>query len=346
MKALVLTDVNRLEYRDIPQPVPREKEVLIRVRACGICGSDVQGLDGSTGRRLPPLVMGHEAAGLVAQVGKGVTRWQVGEAVAFDSTIWCGQCRFCNQGKINLCENRQVLGVACKEFRRDGAFAEYVVVPEHVLVKLPEGLSFEEATLAEPLAVALHAVGRLPSLLGQTAFVVGAGMIGLMALQALRLGGCTDILVADQLPERLELAKRLGATQTFCIDRAEQLQEVAAELTRQLDGGTDLVVEAVGLEETVTAAIQTVRKGGAVALIGNLRPEVRLPLQAVVTREISLFGSYASAGEYPLALKLLSQKKVDASALISAVAPLEEGPQWFSRLRAKDPGLLKVILQP
>jgi len=346
VKALVLTDVNRLEYRDIPQPIPAEKEVSIRVRACGICGSDVQGLDGSTGRRLPPLVMGHEAAGQVAQLGKGVTRWQVGEAVAFDSTIWCGQCRFCTQGKVNLCENRQVLGVACKEFRRDGAFAEYVLVPEHVLVKLPEGLSFEEATLAEPLAVALHAVGRLGPVLGKTAFVMGAGMIGLLTLQALRIGGCTEIFVADQAPDRLELAKRLGATETFCIDHPQRVQEVTSELVRRLDGGTDLAVEAVGVEETVSAAIQTVHKGGAVTLIGNLRPEVRFPLQAVVTREISVFGSYASAGEYPLALKLLGQRKVDPSIFISAIAPLEKGPQWFARLKAKEPGLLKVVLQP
>lgn len=345
MKALVLIGPNQLEIREIPCPEPGEGEVLVRVRACGICGSDVEGLDGSTGRRIPPLVMGHEAAGEIARLGPGVTEWEEGTPVAFDSTIWCTHCRFCRRGQFNLCENRQVLGVACKEFRREGAFAEYVVVPQHVLVRLPAGLSFESATLAEPLAVALHAVGRLPPLLGRSALVMGAGVIGLLALQCLRLGGCTEIFVVDRQQDRLLRAESFGA-KAFHTDGAESLAEIVRDIAQQTEGGTDLAIEAVGVAETVSAAIGGVRKGGSVALIGNLRPQVDLPLQQVVTREVNLFGCYASAGEYSTALQLLARGKVDVSRLISAVAPLAEGPQWFTRLKTREPGLLKVILKP
>ncbi|MBC7335058.1 MAG: alcohol dehydrogenase catalytic domain-containing protein, partial [Clostridia bacterium] len=160
MKALVLTAYKQLEIQDVPTPEPGAGEILVRVRACGICGSDVHGFDGSTGRRRPPIIMGHEASGVVAKIGDGVSRFRPGDRVTFDSTIYCGRCEFCRQGRINLCENRRVLGVSCAEYRQDGAFAEYVVVPEHIAYRLPDSVSFEQAALIEPLSVALHAVDR------------------------------------------------------------------------------------------------------------------------------------------------------------------------------------------
>ncbi|MCS7238565.1 MAG: galactitol-1-phosphate 5-dehydrogenase [Thermoguttaceae bacterium] len=346
MKALVLTAYNVLAIQEVPTPVPGEGEVLVKVRACGICGSDVHGLDGSTGRRIPPLIMGHEAAGEVAAVGPGVRSVAVGEAVTFDSTVWCGECVDCRRGRVNLCEKRQVLGVACAEFRRDGAFAEYVVVPERIIVRMPPGLSFLEATLAEPLAVAVHAVNRLGEVLGKSVAVIGTGIIGLLAVQVLKVAGCRRILAVDRDQSRLSLASKLGATDLFLVENSSELEEIANKVVERTDGGTDLAIEAVGLPETVVAAVKVVRKGGVVALVGNLRPEVPLPLQVVVTREITLRGSYASRGEYQLAVDLLASRKVAAMPLISAVAPLEEGPQWFEWLRSGKLGLLKVILEP
>ena len=143
MKALVLKQYGHLEYEDVPEPHVGPNDVLIEVRACGICGSDVHGLDGSTGRRIPPVIMGHEAAGVIAEVGSGVSGWRRGDRVTFDSTIYCGECHFCRRGMINLCDNRRVLGVSCDEYRQNGAFAEYVAVPQHILYRLPEGLTFE-----------------------------------------------------------------------------------------------------------------------------------------------------------------------------------------------------------
>src|SRR5256714_12757775 len=158
MKVLLLSECKRLEIAGLPEPTWGPGEVLVRVAACGICGSDVHGYDGSSGRRIPPIVMGHEAAGRVAQVGAGVKGFREGDRVTFDSTIYCGACGPCSRGEVNLCDNRQVLGVSCGEYRRAGAFAGFVVVPARVLYHLPNGISFAEASMLEAVAVAIHGV--------------------------------------------------------------------------------------------------------------------------------------------------------------------------------------------
>ncbi|HVJ07354.1 MAG TPA: galactitol-1-phosphate 5-dehydrogenase [Acidisarcina sp.] len=343
MKSLLLSAYKQLEIADLPQPIPAVGEVLVRVAACGICGSDVHGYDGSSGRRIPPIVMGHEAAGTIAAVGEGVHDYAVGDRVTFDSTIYCGHCRFCLQGMVNLCDNRQVLGVSTEEYRRAGAFAEYVLVPERILYRLPDNLSFAEAAMLEATSVALHAASLSHTQPQNTALVIGAGMIGILTLQALRAEGFPSVLVADVDSSRLKLAKELGADATLQLSG----DDLAAEILRRTDGaGVDAVVEAVGLDLTVRAAISSVRKGGTVTLVGNITPEVTLPLQQVVTRQIRLQGSAASAGEYPRAIELLSSGAIRVQPLITAIAPLEEGPRWFQRLYAHEPNLMKVVLTP
>src|SRR5688500_10667373 len=174
MKALLLSEYKKLSVVDMPVPSIGDDEVLVRVKACGVCGSDIHGYDGSTGRRVPPLVMGHEAAGIVERAGRGVHGFASGDRVAFDSTVSCGSCGFCRRGRINLCDNRTVLGVSTGEFRRHGAFAEYVAVPARILYKLPDGLPFERAALLETVSVAVHAAGRQPPQPGDTVVVVGS----------------------------------------------------------------------------------------------------------------------------------------------------------------------------
>jgi len=139
MKALILTEYHRLEYGEMPEPQVGPGEVLLQVKACGICGSDIHGIDGSTGRRIPPIVMGHEACGEIVKLGEGVKGYAIGDKVTFDSTIYCGKCHYCRRGQINLCNNRRVLGVSCTEYRQHGAFAEYVAVPQHILYPIPAG---------------------------------------------------------------------------------------------------------------------------------------------------------------------------------------------------------------
>lgn len=343
MKALVLKQYNRFAIEDVPEPYVASDAVLIAVKACGICGSDVHGMDGSTGRRRPPIIMGHEAAGIITRVGDGVRTWAPGDRVTFDSTIYCGHCSYCRKGQVNLCDNRRVLGVSCADYRQDGAFAEFVAVPQHILYRLPDSLSFEHAALVEPFAIALHAVSRAPLALNNTIVVVGAGMIGLALTQALSQTGCGLLIVVDLSPERLALAAKLGATHTL----NSAAQNAGDEILRLSGGrGADLAFEAVGLPETVDLALRCSRKGAAITLVGNVAPKIEFPLQFAVTRELTVLGSCASRGDYPVCLDMLARGALRAAPLISAVAPLADGASWFDRLYRKKPGLLKVVLTP
>ena len=339
----MLRAYNDFVVQEVPEPEVREDEVLIKVRACGICGSDVHGMDGSTGRRCPPIIMGHEASGVIAEVGERVTGWSKGDRVTFDSTVYCGECWFCRRGLINLCEHRRVLGVSCEDYRQHGAFAEYVAVPQRILYRLPEAVSFERAAMVEALSVAVHAVERTPVSLGDTAVVVGVGMIGLLVVQALRLAGCGSIIAVDLEEERLNLARRLGADVSLKADACDVPQEVK-QLTQ--GRGCDLAMEVVGTNPSFNCAVACVRKGGALTLVGNLKPTVELPLQMVVTCQLTLSGSCASSGEYPACLDLMARGAINTDALISATPPLAEGAKWFKRLYDREPGLMKVILIP
>ena len=343
MKALVLTAYNRLAIEEVSLPSVTADELLIEVAACGICGSDVHGYDGSTGRRIPPIVMGHEAAGTVAALGASVTGFAVGDRVTFDSTVFCGSCVFCDRGEVNLCNRREVIGVSCTEFRRSGAFAEYLAVPARVAYHLPEDLSFEQAAMLEAVSVALHGVAVSHMPVGATVLVIGAGMIGLLLLQAARTAGAARVLVSDVDETRLDLARAMGADAALQATGVALTAQVLAETD---DLGVDLVLEAVGREETIGTGIDCVRKGGTVTLVGNLSPQITLPLQKVVSRQIRLQGSCASAGEYPEAMRLMASGTIRVAPLISAVVPLSEGPRWFERLHAREPNLMKVVLDP
>ena len=343
MKALVLREYGRFVYEDVEEPAIQPDEVLVEVRACGICGSDVHGMDGSTGRRIPPVIMGHEASGVVARVGAAVKGWKDADRVCFDSMIWCGTCWHCRRGETNLCDNRRVLGVSCADYRCHGAFARYVAVPDRILVRVPDGVSFDHAALAEPLSVAFHAVRLGRARVGESALVVGAGMIGLLILQVLRAAGCSPVIVADVDAGKLGRARDGGAD--AALDPSDPGFRQAV-LDRTDGRGADLSLEAVGVSAALDTALASVRKGGRVVMVGNVSPRVDLALQSAVTREVALLGSCASQGEYAACLDLISSGRVDVDPLISARAPLSEGAQWFERLHRREPGLMKVVLQP
>jgi L-iditol 2-dehydrogenase len=344
VKALVLTAPSQLEFTDFPAPIPADDEVLLRIHACGICGSDIHGWDGSTGRRRPPLIMGHEAAGEIVAIGPHVERWRPGDRVTFDSTISCGACPYCARGEVNLCDHRRVVGVAPAEYRQHGAFAEFLAVPARILYALPAGLSYQQAAMVEPVSIAIHAVQRVRLAPNATAVVVGAGMIGLFVIQALRWAGATRIIAVDLADNRLALARELGATDTLRSDRCD----VPVEVARLTGGhGVDIALEVVGVSATLNLALASVRRGGSVVLVGNLAAKTDFPLQSVVTRELTLHGTCASAGEYPLCLDLIARGVIRVEPMISAVAPLADGAAWFKKLSA--PGgaqTMKVILTP
>lgn len=375
MKALVLTAASEFNYDTaFPEPVPAAGEVLVNIKACGICGSDIHGMDGRSGRRQPPIVMGHEAAGEIVAVGDGVTDWEVGDRVTFDSTEYCGECDECQAGYVNLCPKRKVLGVSPGEYRRHGCFAEKIVLPERILYRIPDSLAFEKAAFAEPVSIALHAVNLADGIevgeafadpveeeeqaegcghgcdchgeeqaRGGTAVVVGAGLIGLLVVQALKARGWERVIAIDLDEKRLELAKKLGAAEAF-----HAKQEGLAAHLREICGGdgADASFEVVGAAAPLDLAIRCVRKGGQVILIGNLQPNTPFPLQEVVTRQLTIKGSCSCAGEYPEAIRRIEDGSIQVEPLLSAVAPLEEGAGWFQRLYDNKEGLLKVVLKP
>lgn len=342
MKALVLREYNNFSYEDIPVPEIKDDEVLVKIKAVAICGSDVHGYDGKSGRRIPPVVMGHEASGEIVRIGPRVTRYSVGDRVTFDSTVYCGECEYCRKAQVNLCVNRTILGVSCNEYRRYGCMAQYCNIPERILYKLPDEVSYETAALVEPLSIGFHAAAITPTQIGDTALVIGAGTIGQMIIKVLRNSNVGRIIVSD--PDEFKQQEALRSGADAVIGKGADVVEEVRKLTG--GAGTDVAFEAVGLDITVNTAIQSVRKGGSVTLVGNVTPKVSIPLQDIITRQITLRGSAASSGEYPRCLEAIAGGRIDLGNIISKVAPLSEGPAWFNELHSGGPGLMKVVLIP
>jgi len=342
MKALVNTAPYVLELQDWPIPAYGPDDLLIRVKACAICGSDIKGYSGKTGRRQPPIIMGHEAAGVIEAAGANVAGFRPGDRVCFDSTVYCQRCAYCLNGQRNLCANRQVVGVSEGTYRRHGAMAEYVVVPHWIAVHMPDSLSFAQAALIETASVGVHAANRTPLMLNDTVVIVGTGAIGLVALQAIRLKGAGKVIVTDLSQPRLELAKKLGADVTVRADEEDLLGALRAVTGPE---GANAVLEAVGIQATIDTALKITRKGGALTLIGNVMPRVEMGLQEIVTREITLYGVCASNGEYADCVELVASGRINVDPLITETARLEEGQAVFDRLyRGAEASLRTVFL--
>jgi L-iditol 2-dehydrogenase len=338
MKALIYEGAWQMPMREIETPLPGPEEVAVTVRAVGVCGSDVHGFTGSTGRRYPGIVMGHEFTGAIAAVGEGVTQHRVGDRVVVHPLLTCGVCELCQAGRPNVCLNRTMIGM-----HQHGAYAEAVVVPQRQLHRLPDTLSWEHGALVEPLAVALHAVNQTPFNLMEHVVVVGAGPIGLLTLLAVRLKGAGTIIVTDRSPHRLELARQLGAD--VVVNAAEH--DVVAAVHGVTGGaGAHAAIEAVGITPTVQQALAVTRIGGHVTWIGNSAPDVTLNMQQVVTREISIRGVYAFNAEFAQAVELLAAQRINVAPLIERVAPLAEGPQLIHDLATATLDVAKVVLIP
>jgi threonine dehydrogenase-like Zn-dependent dehydrogenase len=343
MKALILEEYGRFCFREVEKPIPGARDVLIRVKAVAICGSDVHGYDGRSGRRKPPLIIGHEASGVVEAVGGAVARFVPGDRVVFNSVLYCGECPYCRSGRFNLCRKGRTFGVSCDDYRQEGAMCEYIAVPERIAYRIPASVSFEQAALIEPASIALHAVSATAVRLNDTAAVFGAGAIGLMLLKALKRSGCGRIFIVDIDEAKLRIAEKAGADRCILSSQTDAVREI-----RALSGGdgADLAFEAVGANETFNGALASLRKGGSLTVLGNVSPKLEFPLQLVVMNEIRIAGSYGCATEYETAIDMMASGRLDVSDCISATAPLAEGQQWFDRLRAREKGLLKVVLLP
>ena len=342
MKALLHTKPYCLEYTDFPDPQLGDDELLVRVKACGICGSDVHGFTGKTGRRIPPLIMGHEAAGVVQGIGKNARGFRKGDRVCFDSTVYCNKCAACRAGKYNRCVSRQVLGVSVPEFKRHGAFAEYVAVPWWIVAGIPDNMSFVQAALLEPVSIGMHAANRARISIGDTVVVVGAGAIGLFVLQACKLKGAR-VIICDINDFRLEVARELGA-EVLVNPTKSSLKDKVLKVS---DGaGADVAFEVVGFAQTFADAISVTKTGGHLVAVGNLQKTAEFNLQELVARELTFTGSYASSGEFREGIDLVASGKINVEPLISDVLPLREGPSAFDRLLKAQENLLKIVLEP
>jgi len=343
MKALLYSKPYCFEYSDFPDPASGDDEVLISVKACGICGSDVHGFTGKTGRRIPPLIMGHEAAGIVEETGESVKGFEKGDRVCFDSTVYCNKCGPCRKGLYNRCESRQVLGVSTPQFKRHGAFAEYVAVPWWIVSKIPDDMSFVQSALLEPASIGTHAANRAPISTNDTVVVIGAGTIGLFILQAARLRGAARVIVADINEFRLGVAKKLGADKVINPLKSDLKETVFKETKNK---GADATFEAVGYAQTFLDGVSITKTGGHLVAVGNLEKTAEFNLQELVARELTFTGSYASSGEFRDCIDLVASGKINVEPLISDVLPLKDGPEAFERLLKAEENLLKIVLEP
>jgi 2-desacetyl-2-hydroxyethyl bacteriochlorophyllide A dehydrogenase len=340
MKALVFRGPRSLVLEEVDRPAVRPGEVLLRVDATGICGSDVHGYLGLTGRRIPPMIMGHEFCGTVVEVGSEVDGVRAGDRAAVAPVMSCGACEPCREGHVYLCATRRLFGVmAC-----NGSMADYLNAPARLLFRMPDAMAPEIGAMVEPSAVALHALSRAGVGLERAAvLVVGAGPIGLLLTGLARRHRPRRLLVSDLSDQRLELARRMGADVTVNPSR-EDVARVVAEHTG--GRGADLSFEAVGAAATVEQALTALRPRGTCVWVGNSQKTISVDMQASVTRELSILGSYTyTLAEFGEALQALARGDVDVRPIISRTAALEAGPELFAALADPAGGLVKVVLE-
>jgi 2-desacetyl-2-hydroxyethyl bacteriochlorophyllide A dehydrogenase len=338
MKALVYYGPEDLRLTYVEDLKPGEKEVLIKVKACGICGSDIHGYLGITGRRVPPMIMGHEFSGQIIEVGREVNESLKGKRVVVQPINFCGECEFCKQGLTNLCKNKKFFGV----MDVNGAMAEYISVPEKLVFELKDNVDFIEGTFAEPLAVAFGAVNKVNDLKGKNIFIVGAGTIGLLILQVVKTKDPASIIISDLDDFRLEIAKNLGvdyAVNPNKIDLIEFIKSIT-------DGeGVDYSFEAVGATATVQQAMSVLKTKGTCVWVGNSAKIINIDMQNVVTREINILGTYTYTHyEFGKAVELLSTNNLKIKPMVSKIAPLDEGPEMMKKLAKSTNKYIKVIL--
>jgi threonine dehydrogenase-like Zn-dependent dehydrogenase len=338
MRTLLYREYDQLEMADQSRPRPGAGEALLRVEACGICGSELEAFKKRSPRRVPPLVMGHEFCGFVEEVGEGVSVIAPGQRVVSHSLFGCGQCVRCSRGDSHLCARRQLFGM-----NRAGGFAEYVTAPEKCLVAWPDHLPAETASLAEPLANGVHVVGLTRGLAPSLTVIIGAGPIGLLCAQAFQSMTSSDTMVADLIQERLDVASRLGASRVI-NSRNEDFVTTVLGLTG--GEGADVVVDAVGSAQSKQQSLAATRPGGIAVWIGTHENHVAIDSYEVTLAERSVQGSYAaSIDELKMAVDMLRTARVDATSWVKTF-PLAEGVEAFRRMMAAEGDDIKAVLLP
>jgi L-iditol 2-dehydrogenase len=337
MQALMFTAIKEQKLVELPIPaIDRPNEVMLKVKSLGVCGSDLHGYTGQSGRRTPPLIMGHEVTAEVVALGDAVANLPLGSRVAVQPVEFCGVCSQCLAGRRNVCENRRLMGMNVP-----GAYAEYVTWSATNLYPLPDSLSYENGALTEPLAIAVHAVGLAHIRPYDSVLIVGAGPIGLLTLSVLKLTGVNLIAVSDASEARLELARAIGAQVTINATR-QNPRQVLNDYTN--GSGVDLAFEAVGLSATAQQSLEATRNKGTVVWIGNNQRMIEIDMQAIVTRELTVIGSYGMSDvDFQRSLRMLADGQIPTERLINRRATLSEGPVLFDQLLAS-PETIKCMI--
>ncbi|AOT70864.1 2,3-butanediol dehydrogenase [Geosporobacter ferrireducens] len=351
MKAAVWYGKKDVRIMDVPEPsAPGEGKVKIKVHWCGICGSDLhEYLVGPifipttephplTGD-VAPVILGHEFSGEIVEIGPGVTNFKVGDRVAPDACQVCHKCYACKIGKYNVCDQLAFTGLMT-----NGAFAEYVVVPEYTLYKIPDNMSYETAALLEPLAVGVHAVRQAPIALGESVVIFGAGTIGLATLQAVRAAGVSKIYVVEVAKARKDFAKQLGATEVFDPTKMD-IKEKIKEVTKGV--GADVVFECIGSHKVTPIAVEIARAGGKIVIVGVYEKETSLNFNNVVFKDKHIIGSLAYAGDFAIAIDLINDGRINVEPLITGKIRIDDLiEKGFDELVNRKEENIKIIVTP
>jgi len=316
MNAVIFKGKHEMEYKEVDHQTPGPNEMLLQVKACGICGTDQHIYHGQPGsaKVVPPRVLGHEFAGEVVMVGGDVKGFQVGDRVSVDPNIYCGSCEYCQNGTPHLCDNLEALGVTI-----DGGMAEYCLVPAANCYHLPEGLTFQEGALIEPLGCVIHGIKQLNITPGASVFIIGGGFIGQLMLQMVKMYGCSPVRVCEPDTAKHSTLLKLGATEVVTPTNADSYQ-------------ADIVIECVGRQQTMEQAIRLTKKGGQVLLFGVASPmtEILVSPFEIFSKELTIHGSFINPHTHRQAISLVSQGMIDLKSLISHTFSLRELPDIFS----------------
>jgi len=340
MKALRYLGPQKLLVQEQPEPAIKEDEVLIKIMASGICGSDVHGYLGLTGRRIAPMTMGHEFSGQIVKLGSKVTLFDLGVRVIVQPLNFCGKCVYCQQGNTNMCVNSKLFGVMAV----DGAIAEYLAVPEKLLFTLPQKCSYEIGAMAEPFAVAYSAVKKAGDLKNKSILIVGAGTIGLCILQLVKLLNPKLIIVSDLSDHRLKVAAELGADRTINPKNQDYLELVKRFTDENM---IDLSFEAVGLAAAANQSLKVLKKMGTSIWVGNSARDIEINMQDIVTSALKIFGTYIyTHKEFGEVIEIIGTGNLKTDKLISKIISLEESPEAFAEIHRHPDSFIKVIIDP
>ncbi len=340
MKALVFYGAGDIRYEEVETPKPSAGDVLVKVKAVSICGSDLAGYRGGNPMRVGPLIMGHEFAGEVAELGEGVTNAKIGDKVSVYTNLFCGECAACKAGLTNICDNRYIIGTTMKAGSYNGAMAEYVLAPADKLLPLSGKRTFAQYALAEPLSTGLRAIRRAGDISGKTVAVVGCGPIGLLTIMALKHFGAKVIIATDVIDKRLEMAKECGAT--HIVNSKGDLVAFIHEVTD--DVGVDILFDAVGIQSTVNQGLDIVRLGGEVIWVGLAQTKFEFEYKHAAVRELTFKGVYLYITEMEEGIELIEAGAIPVEKIITAEYHMSKGPRIFEDLVSGFAKDIKVIL--